>query len=200
MVWALAPTRTPDIRRISVVSPTCSPWRLSPLQSRTRAFAARTRKTPEVGSLFSLDREASHMTCAGTWHKVDVCAFVENRRRRVCQIELAYLEAKFDRPVSDPASRIAAAELIEEWRRRSTGGSAPLQPDDHFVRLLRVAKRRSGRAAAQKSPWAHRRHAIENVRATPGVRHSVPLPQQTEMRTGSIGREVHRAFPFEPPH
>src|ERR1700722_20428524 len=70
----------------------------------------------------------------------------------------------------------------------------PLRPDDYFVRLLRVAKRRSGRAAAQKSPWPHRRRATENVRATRGTRYSVPQPRQTEMRTGSVGQEVHRAF------
>jgi hypothetical protein len=33
---------------------------------------------------------------------------------------LAYLQAKFDRRVSDPASRDAAATLIKEWRERAT--------------------------------------------------------------------------------
>jgi hypothetical protein len=38
---------------------------------------------------------------------------------------LAYLQAKFDRRVSDPASRHAAATLIEEWRERSMVGGPP---------------------------------------------------------------------------
>jgi hypothetical protein len=42
---------------------------------------------------------------------------------------LAYLQAKFDRRVSDPASRMAAAELIEEWRRRAMVGKPKSDPD-----------------------------------------------------------------------
>ncbi len=61
--------------------------------------------------------------------------------------------------------------------------TASLRPDGHFVRLARVAKRQSERAAAQKSPWPHRRRAIEIGRATPGVRHTAPQPQQILKRT-----------------
>jgi hypothetical protein len=42
---------------------------------------------------------------------------------------LAYLQAKFDRRVSDPGSRAAAATLIEEWRQRSMTGLPKLGPD-----------------------------------------------------------------------
>jgi hypothetical protein len=42
---------------------------------------------------------------------------------------LAYLQAKFDRRVSDPASRFAAAEVIEEWRRGSMVGEPKPDPD-----------------------------------------------------------------------
>jgi hypothetical protein len=42
---------------------------------------------------------------------------------------LAYLQAKFDRRVSDPGSRAAAATLIEEWRQRSKTGLPSLGPD-----------------------------------------------------------------------
>jgi hypothetical protein len=42
---------------------------------------------------------------------------------------LAYLQAKFDRRVSDPGSRAAAATLIEEWRQRSMTGLPKLEPD-----------------------------------------------------------------------
>jgi hypothetical protein len=42
---------------------------------------------------------------------------------------LAYLQAKFDRRVSDPASRHAAATLIEEWRERSRDGGPKPDPD-----------------------------------------------------------------------
>jgi hypothetical protein len=42
---------------------------------------------------------------------------------------LAYLQAKFDRRVSDLGSRAAAATLIEEWRQRSITGLPKLGPD-----------------------------------------------------------------------
>jgi hypothetical protein len=42
---------------------------------------------------------------------------------------LAYLQAKFDRRVSDPGSRMAAATLIEEWRQRSVKGLPNLEPN-----------------------------------------------------------------------
>jgi hypothetical protein len=42
---------------------------------------------------------------------------------------LAYLQAKFDRRVSDLGSRVAAATLIEEWRQRSITGLPKLGPD-----------------------------------------------------------------------
>jgi hypothetical protein len=42
---------------------------------------------------------------------------------------LAYLQAKFDRRISDPGSRAAAATLIEEWRQRSVTGLPKLGPD-----------------------------------------------------------------------
>ena len=42
---------------------------------------------------------------------------------------LAYLQAKFDRRVSDPGSRAAAATLIEEWQQRSVAGLPKLGPD-----------------------------------------------------------------------
>jgi hypothetical protein len=42
---------------------------------------------------------------------------------------LEYLQAKFNRRVSDPASRMAAATLIEEWRQRSLTGLPNLGPD-----------------------------------------------------------------------
>jgi hypothetical protein len=42
---------------------------------------------------------------------------------------LAYLQAKFDRRVSDPASRMAAATLIEEWLQRPKTGLPNLGPN-----------------------------------------------------------------------
>ena len=42
---------------------------------------------------------------------------------------LVYLQAKFDRRVSDPGSRMAAATLIEEWRQRSKTGLSNFDPD-----------------------------------------------------------------------
>jgi hypothetical protein len=42
---------------------------------------------------------------------------------------LVYLQAKFDRRVSDPGSRLAAATLIEEWQQRSVERLPKLGPD-----------------------------------------------------------------------
>jgi hypothetical protein len=42
---------------------------------------------------------------------------------------LAYLQAKFNRRVSDPGSRMAAATLVEEWQQRSVEGLPKLGPD-----------------------------------------------------------------------
>ncbi len=64
--------------------------------------------------------------------------------------------------------------------------TASLRSDRNFVRLVRVAKRRSEGAAAQKSLWVRQRRAVQIGRATRGVRHSVPRPLQTETRTGSV--------------
>jgi hypothetical protein len=50
-------------------------------------------------------------------------------RARSTPDRLAYLQAKFDRRVSDPGSRAAAATLIEEWRERSIEGRPKPGPD-----------------------------------------------------------------------
>src|ERR1700761_4076851 len=42
---------------------------------------------------------------------------------------LAYLQAKVNRRVSDPGSRMAAATLIEEWRQRPQTGLSTLGRD-----------------------------------------------------------------------
>jgi hypothetical protein len=68
---------------------------------------------------------------------------------------LAYLQAKFDRRVSDPASRFAAAELIDEWRRRSAVDEPKPDPDrppeewtdSELMKALSI--RRYGRHAAK---------------------------------------------------
>jgi hypothetical protein len=74
------------------------------------------------------------------------CAYIEEQRTRNVAAEgvrqygsaglgrstsdrLAYLQAKFDRRVSDLGSRVAAATLIEEWRQRSMTGLPKLGPD-----------------------------------------------------------------------
>src|SRR5208337_1114828 len=64
--------------------------------------------------------------------------------------------------------------------------TASLRSDRNFVRLVRVAKRWSEGAAAQKFLWVRPRRAVQIRRATRGVRHSVPRPLQTETRTGSV--------------
>jgi hypothetical protein len=48
---------------------------------------------------------------------------------------LAYLQAKFNRRVSDPGSRAAAATLIEEWRQRSVAGLPKLGADRSISQL-----------------------------------------------------------------
>jgi hypothetical protein len=42
---------------------------------------------------------------------------------------LAYLQAKFERRVSDPASRSAAAIMIDEWRQRAMAEEPKPAPD-----------------------------------------------------------------------
>jgi hypothetical protein len=54
---------------------------------------------------------------------------VRPARGRSTPDRLAYLQAKFNRRVSDPASRAAAATLIEEWQQRSLAGLSRPRPD-----------------------------------------------------------------------
>ena len=71
--------------------------------------------------------------------------------------QLAYFQAKFNRRVSDPGSRLAAAALIKEWRLRSmAGGPKPSQDrnirectDGELMTALNV--RRYGRHAEEPS-------------------------------------------------
>jgi hypothetical protein len=56
-------------------------------------------------------------------------------RGRSTPDRLAYLQAKFNRRVSDPGSRAAAATLIEEWRERSIAGLPKLGPDRQVSQL-----------------------------------------------------------------
>jgi hypothetical protein len=65
------------------------------------------------------------IACAGTDEFARLEKALENMARRAWAQQpdwLAYLQAKLDRRVSDPASRLAAAELIDEWRRGSMVG------------------------------------------------------------------------------
>jgi hypothetical protein len=89
---------------------------------------------------------------------------------------LAYLQAKFDRRVSDPGSRMAAATLIEEWRQRSMTGLPNLGPDRPVSRFTdgelaaAISERQYGRytpkadrpppppkpARMPRNPWSSR--------------------------------------------
>jgi hypothetical protein len=80
------------------------------------------------------------------------------------------------------SARIAQPPSRGRLRAIAPATASP-RPDGHFVRLVRVAKRRSGRAGARKFPWVHRRRATETGRVIPGVRRTAPQPLQTEMRT-----------------
>jgi hypothetical protein len=93
---------------------------------------------------------------------------------------LAYLQAKFDRRVSDPASRHAAATLIEEWRERSRDGGPKTDParppeeltDSELMKALCI--RRYGRPFAKpegpppSKPARIRREALKSGRSVRG--------------------------------
>jgi hypothetical protein len=79
------------------------------LTSRQRAHIEEQRMR-DVSAAFAPDAEALENTARPAWGPSTTD-------------RLAYLQAKFDRRVSNAASRMAAAELIEEWRRRSMEGS-----------------------------------------------------------------------------
>jgi hypothetical protein len=87
---------------------------IRPFTSRQRAHIEEQR-VRDISAAFAGLEKALRNTARPTWGP--------SRPDR-----LAYLQAKFDRRVSDPASRHAAAELIEEWRRRSMdAGQTPIQ-------------------------------------------------------------------------
>jgi hypothetical protein len=71
---------------------------------------------------------------------------------------LAYLQAKFDRRVSDPGSRMAAATLIEEWRQRSIACLPKLGPDRPVSQFTdgELAAAISERQYGQSTPKADR--------------------------------------------
>jgi hypothetical protein len=83
-------------------------FEIRPLTSRQRAHIEEQRLRGMSAAFARLERALDNTT-RPAW-------------RPSLPDRLAYLQAKFDRRVSDPASRHAAATLIEEWRERSRDG------------------------------------------------------------------------------
>jgi hypothetical protein len=92
-----------------------NPFEFRHLTARKRAYIEEQRLRNVAGAFARL-RRALDNTARPTWG--------QSTPER-----LAYLQAKFDRRVSDPGSRMAAATLIEEWRQRSMTGLPNLGPD-----------------------------------------------------------------------
>jgi hypothetical protein len=92
-----------------------NPFEIRSLTARKRAYIEEQRMRNVAGAFARL-RRALDNTARPAWgHSTSE--------------RLAYLQAKFDRRVSDPGSRMAAATLIEEWRQRSMTGLPKLGPD-----------------------------------------------------------------------
>jgi hypothetical protein len=92
-----------------------NPFEFRHLTARKRAYIEEQRLRNLAGAFARL-RRALDNTARPTWGQS-------------APERLAYLQAKFDRRVSDPGSRMAAATLIEEWRQRSMTGLPKLGPD-----------------------------------------------------------------------
>jgi hypothetical protein len=92
-----------------------NPFEFRHLTARKRAYIEEQRLRNVAGAFARL-RRALDNTARPTWG--------QSTSER-----LAYLQAKFDRRVSDVGSRAAAATLIEEWRQRSMTGLSKLGPD-----------------------------------------------------------------------
>jgi hypothetical protein len=94
---------------------TANPFEFRHLTARKCAYIEEQRMRNVAGAFARL-RRALDNTARPTWG--------QSTPER-----LAYLQAKFDRRVSDPGSRMAAATLIEEWRQRSMTGLPNLEPE-----------------------------------------------------------------------
>jgi hypothetical protein len=92
-----------------------NPFEIRSLTPRKRAYIEEQRLRNVAGAFARL-RRALDNTARPAWGQST-------------SDRLAYLQAKFDRRVSDPGSRAAAATLIEEWRQRSMMGLPTLGPD-----------------------------------------------------------------------
>jgi hypothetical protein len=90
-------------------------FKIRPLTPRKRAYIEDQRERNVSAAFARLERALDNM--------------VRPAWGRTTPDRLAYLQAKFDRRVSDSGSRLAAAMLIEEWRERSLAGGTKLGPD-----------------------------------------------------------------------
>ena len=92
-----------------------NPSEIRSLTARNRAYIEEQR-IRNVAGAFARLRRALNNTARPAWGQST-------------PDRLAYLQAKFDRRVSDPGSRMAAATLIEEWRQHSKTGLPNFDPD-----------------------------------------------------------------------
>jgi len=90
-------------------------FKISPLTARQRAHIEEQRLRG-VSAAFARLEKALDNTMRPAWGPS-----IADR--------LAYLQAKFDRRVSDPASRSAAAIMIDEWRQRALAEEPKPAPD-----------------------------------------------------------------------
>jgi hypothetical protein len=166
-----------------------NPFEIRSLTARNRAYIEEQR-IRNVAGAFARLRRALNNTARPAWGQST-------------PDRLAYLQAKFDRRVSDPGSRMAAATLIEEWRQHSKTGLPNFDPDRPVSQytdgelMAALSERQYGQCTAKadrpppppKPARMPRKPSNSRTSKEPPV-----LPQgANELPAGTKGARVYRA-------